>query len=106
MKHFIRSGANFVQHDKDCKQVTKPASEQSCNGTCNNVVWLYSRWSEVSFRKVLPLGEVSPEDTVQQTAAQFCTVLRRLLVLLFTVIFFAVFSVMWRRYPETTRHLC
>lgn len=48
VKHYITSGANLVQPNKDCRLVTKPPSEQSCEGTCDNVLWVYSEWSECS----------------------------------------------------------
>lgn len=50
VKHHIQSGANLVQHSKDCRLVTKPPTEKPCEGTCDNLLWEYSQWSEVSFR--------------------------------------------------------
>lgn len=48
VKHHIASGANLVRPNEDCRLVEKPPSEQPCEGTCDNVLWMYSRWTEVS----------------------------------------------------------
>ena len=49
VKHDIQSGANLAVHSKDCRRVSKPPSERPCEGTCDNLLWKYAQWSEVSF---------------------------------------------------------
>ncbi|XP_028407987.1 A disintegrin and metalloproteinase with thrombospondin motifs 9-like [Dendronephthya gigantea] len=48
VKHHITSGANLVRPNNDCRLIIKPPSEQPCEGTCDNVLWVYSRWTECS----------------------------------------------------------
>ena len=48
VKHDIKFDKNIMRNNKDCKLVTRPHSEQPCMGLCDNVQWVYSRWSDVS----------------------------------------------------------
>lgn len=48
VKQEIRSRRNVVRSGKDCKHITRPRAEQPCNGRCDNIHWLYSKWSKCS----------------------------------------------------------
>ncbi|XP_046840031.1 A disintegrin and metalloproteinase with thrombospondin motifs 9-like [Xenia sp. Carnegie-2017] len=48
VKHFVSSGANLIHPSRDCERVTRPPNREKCEGSCDNVVWAYSRWSKCS----------------------------------------------------------